>query len=79
MFEVPSSIPVRNAGSTKNSQTLNTKPQIHMMIVVNPFNELYLKNLDIPEGRTIYLSRHGESEYNVDDRIGGDSSLTERG
>ncbi|MEZ4316714.1 MAG: 6-phosphofructo-2-kinase/fructose-2,6-bisphosphatase [Myxococcota bacterium] len=31
------------------------------------------------EPRTIYLSRHGESEYNALGRIGGDSSLTRRG
>lgn len=29
--------------------------------------------------RTIWLTRHGESEYNVDNRIGGDPSLTENG
>ena len=49
------------------------------MKVENPFNELYLKHFDIVEGRTIYLSRHGESEYNLEDRIGGDSNLTARG
>lgn len=32
-----------------------------------------------PEARPIYFSRHGQSEYNVEDRIGGDSSLTEYG
>ena len=45
----------------------------------NPFSHLYNKNFDIPNGRIIYLSRHGESEYNVEDRIGGDSNLTLRG
>jgi len=29
--------------------------------------------------RTIYLTRHGESEYNVINRIGGDSDLSDRG
>lgn len=29
--------------------------------------------------RSIYLCRHGESEMNAIKRIGGDSSLTERG
>lgn len=29
--------------------------------------------------RTIYLTRHGESMYNVTNRIGGDSDLTSRG
>ena len=29
--------------------------------------------------RPIYLSRHGESQYNVDDKVGGDSDLSELG
>ncbi len=29
--------------------------------------------------RTLYLTRHGESEFNLVDRIGGDSPLAERG
>ena len=29
--------------------------------------------------RTIYLSRHGQSEYNVLKKIGGNSSLSDRG
>lgn len=28
---------------------------------------------------TIYLSRHGQSEYNTEDRIGGNSDLSEEG
>ena len=35
----------------------------------------YLMNLHIGD-RTIYLCRHGESEYNVQSRIGGDSELS---
>eukprot|EP01134_Creolimax_fragrantissima_P005393 CFRG5393T1 len=38
----------------------------------------FLMNLHI-EPRAMYLSRHGESEYNVDDRIGGNSRLTSKG
>ena len=49
------------------------------LVLDNPFNQLYLKNFNISEGRTIYLSRHGESEYNLENRIGGDSSLSQRG
>jgi broad specificity phosphatase PhoE/predicted kinase len=37
-----------------------------------------LMNLHI-QPRRIWLSRHGESEYNVESRIGGDPPLTERG
>ena len=32
-----------------------------------------------PEARPIYFSRHGQSMYNIEDRIGGDPSLTEYG
>ncbi|PSN37760.1 6-phosphofructo-2-kinase/fructose-2 [Blattella germanica] len=38
----------------------------------------YLMNIHITP-RTIYLTRHGESEMNVDGRIGGDSDLSHRG
>ncbi|KAG8224584.1 hypothetical protein J437_LFUL010045 [Ladona fulva] len=38
----------------------------------------YLMNIHITP-RTIYLTRHGESEQNVQGRIGGDSSLSPRG
>lgn len=29
-----------------------------------------------PEPKPIYFTRHGQSEYNLEDRIGGDASLT---
>ncbi|XP_065558084.1 6-phosphofructo-2-kinase/fructose-2,6-bisphosphatase-like isoform X2 [Artemia franciscana] len=38
----------------------------------------YLMNIHITP-RTIYFTRHGESEYNLNGKIGGDSSLSERG
>ncbi|KAI5744443.1 hypothetical protein M8J76_002304 [Diaphorina citri] len=38
----------------------------------------YLMNIHIVP-RTIYLTRHGESEHNLQGIIGGDSSLSERG
>ena len=65
-------------GPTKGSQNL-AKDKQPIKMLQNPFQEIYGKNFDIPEGRTIYLSRHGESEYNLEDRIGGDSNLTPRG
>ena len=34
---------------------------------------------DTREGRTIFLSRHGESEYNLTARIGGNPPLTNKG
>lgn len=38
----------------------------------------YLMNLHL-KPRSIYLSRHGESQYNVEGKIGGDSLLSPRG
>ncbi|PGH14765.1 hypothetical protein AJ80_05809 [Polytolypa hystricis UAMH7299] len=38
----------------------------------------YIQNLHI-RPRSIWLSRHGESEYNLTGKIGGDSSLSSRG
>jgi len=38
----------------------------------------YLMNIHIAP-RTIYLCRHGQSEYNADRRLGGDSQLTDCG
>jgi 6-phosphofructo-2-kinase/fructose-2,6-biphosphatase 2 len=38
----------------------------------------YLMNLHI-RPRSIWLSRHGESQYNLDGRIGGDTLLSSRG
>jgi 6-phosphofructo-2-kinase/fructose-2,6-biphosphatase 2 len=38
----------------------------------------YLMNLHIKR-RTVYLSRHGESEYNLTGQLGGDSNLSSRG
>lgn len=38
----------------------------------------YILNVNM-DGKSIYLSRHGESVYNVEEKIGGDSSLSPRG
>ncbi|CAO3595466.1 unnamed protein product [Absidia cylindrospora] len=38
----------------------------------------YVLNLHI-QPRKIYFSRHGESQYNVDGKIGGDSDLSQQG
>lgn len=38
----------------------------------------YLMNIHVTP-RSIYLSRHGESELNLSGRIGGDSGLSPRG
>lgn len=38
----------------------------------------YIMNLHV-KNRYIWLSRHGESQYNLEGKIGGDASLSERG
>lgn len=38
----------------------------------------YLMNIHV-QPRTIYLCRHGENEYNLQGKIGGDSGLSSRG
>ncbi|KAI9791831.1 MAG: Fructose-2,6-bisphosphatase [Peltula sp. TS41687] len=38
----------------------------------------YLMNLHI-KPRSIWLSRHGESQYNIEGKIGGDADLSDRG
>ena len=47
--------------------------------LINPFEALYKMNFHREEGRTIFLSRHGESEYNLTARIGGNPPLTNKG
>ena len=38
----------------------------------------YLMNIQV-HSHSIYLCRHGESDHNVEGRIGGDSELSPRG
>jgi broad specificity phosphatase PhoE/predicted kinase len=58
---------------------------VSRQVIVNRFHGFlagrlvhFLMNLHLTP-RPIYLTRHGESLYNLDDRIGGDSSLTPQG
>ncbi len=44
-----------------------------------PFQQLYKGLKPAFEGRTIIFSRHGESLYNLDDRLGGNPRLSPRG
>lgn len=52
------------------------------MNLINSYLEsqmaLYLLNLHV-KPRNIFISRHGESQYNVEGKIGGDADLSERG
>ena len=44
------------------------------------FNQInYILNNTVIKKPIIYLSRHGQSEYNIDKKLGGDSSLSEFG
>ena len=75
----PKDLKGSNTDVDKKSMKENNNKLNNKMTPENPFKVLYLKNFDIAEGRTIYLSRHGESEYNVEDRLGGNPPLTSRG
>ncbi len=44
-----------------------------------PFEAIARLKVKPEEGRTLYFTRHGESEYNLQERIGGDPGLTRRG
>ncbi|KAF8633230.1 hypothetical protein AX15_001462 [Amanita polypyramis BW_CC] len=70
-----------------------TEPRLSYLRIVNVGNSVtvnrihgylqsriafYLMNLHV-KPRSIYLSRHGESQFNVGGRIGGDSLLSPRG
>ncbi|CAL1703862.1 unnamed protein product [Somion occarium] len=70
-----------------------TEPHLSYLRIINVGNQVtvcringylqsriafYLMNLHL-KPRSIFFSRHGESQYNVEGKIGGDSSLSERG
>ena len=43
------------------------------------FQRLYKRLPETEEGRVLYISRHGESMYNLENRIGGNPDLSPRG
>ena len=45
----------------------------------SPFEHLYGKLPSTPNERVLYISRHGESLYNLENRIGGNPSLSPQG
>lgn len=56
------------------------KPKIQNMNSSNsPFADVFSQLPPTPEGRTLIISRHGESEYNLEDRIGGNPRLSANG
>ena len=78
---------------TKNYETIENNENINYIKIIKENNRLilnniygvteslitsYLQNLQINK-YPIYLSRHGQSEYNVIKKIGGDSNITEDG
>eukprot|EP00013_Stygamoeba_regulata_P013308 CAMPEP_0177667658 /NCGR_PEP_ID=MMETSP0447-20121125/22246_1 /TAXON_ID=0 /ORGANISM="Stygamoeba regulata, Strain BSH-02190019" /LENGTH=638 /DNA_ID=CAMNT_0019173915 /DNA_START=19 /DNA_END=1935 /DNA_ORIENTATION=+ len=55
--------------------------KIHTYHLTNYLSQritFFLTNLQTSE-RSIYLTRHGQSEYNAQDRVGGDAPLTQKG
>lgn len=57
------------------NEVLNVTGLIQSKIVLFLLN---LKYWNLQPTR-VYMSRHGKSQYNLDDRIGGDSDLSEEG
>ncbi|CCM05332.1 uncharacterized protein FIBRA_07546 [Fibroporia radiculosa] len=70
-----------------------TEPHLSYLKIINVGNQVtmnhirgylqsriafYLMNLHL-KPRSIFMSRHGESQYNVEGKIGGDSPLSKRG
>ncbi|KAI6649265.1 6-phosphofructo-2-kinase/fructose-2,6-bisphosphatase 1 isoform X4 [Oopsacas minuta] len=54
-------------------QTNRIRGTVHSRIVY------FLMNLNIRTQRAIYITRHGESEYNESQKLGGNAPLSERG
>ena len=67
------------AATTTTTTGQDNEEDLEPSISVNPFDYIYKMNFDRTEGRTIFLSRHGESEYNLTARIGGNPPLTSKG
>ncbi|KAE8744819.1 hypothetical protein FOCC_FOCC008543 [Frankliniella occidentalis] len=59
-----------NAGETVTARGLDSPLDARILGCVPLFN---------PTAKTLYFSRHGESEYNMLGRIGGDADLSPRG
>ncbi|GMM37799.1 fructose-2,6-bisphosphatase [Saccharomycopsis crataegensis] len=71
--------------STDADKTFVKMINIHQSIIINKIDTYlqsrivyYLMNFHI-KPRTIWLSRHGESMYNLEGKIGGDADLSQRG
>ena len=72
-------LPATTTADTRQTDETEDDEELGSTKIVNPFDTLYKMNFDRREGRTIFLSRHGESEYNVTARIGGNPPLTSKG
>ncbi|ODV96122.1 hypothetical protein PACTADRAFT_56838 [Pachysolen tannophilus NRRL Y-2460] len=71
--------------STDSDLTFIKLINVNAQIIINKIQTYlesrivyFIMNLHI-KPRTIWLSRHGESSYNLEGKIGGDSDLSERG
>ncbi|NXE71146.1 F26L bisphosphatase, partial [Calcarius ornatus] len=62
----------------RGSSAARTSPANRVQGHVQSRTVYYLMNIHVTP-RTIYLSRHGESQLNLRGRIGGDSALSPRG
>ncbi|EPQ30366.1 uncharacterized protein PFL1_01892 [Pseudozyma flocculosa PF-1] len=74
-----------NADGTESDYSYVKVTDVGKSVVINKTQgylesriAFYLMNLHLTP-RNIFFSRHGESQYNVEGKIGGDSCLSERG
>ncbi|OJJ47072.1 hypothetical protein ASPZODRAFT_1891824 [Penicilliopsis zonata CBS 506.65] len=72
-------------GGSEKSYTYVKLINVSSTVIINQIKDYlssrlvyYIQNLHI-KPRSIWLSRHGESEFNLTGKIGGDSMLSERG
>ncbi|CAJ1449213.1 unnamed protein product [Effrenium voratum] len=78
-------VPIQMDGSEDHTPFIHLMNYTHKMVVNKMMRSFvgsavchFLSNLH-PFEHNIYLARHGESEFNVEGRLGGDSGLSRRG
>lgn len=66
--------------NNKNIDCINFNKNINNNLIscINHSTNLYISNLH-SKSKVIYLSRHGQSEYNTKNLIGGNSNITNKG
>jgi broad specificity phosphatase PhoE/predicted kinase len=71
--------PIHDEGSFIKLDSLNNKILEEDIVADVPYLEQLRDFLLTDMVKNLFLIRHGETHFNLEDRIGGDSSLTEKG